>query len=66
MEYLSDQLNKCKSDKQIYKLLYKIRTQYANNEQDVVRWVFTKKNFYCSQLIINKSLKIRKSCLSIS
>lgn len=36
MEHLGDQLNKCKSDKHLYGLLYKIRTN-ANKEDDIVR-----------------------------
>ncbi|CAG9808026.1 unnamed protein product [Chironomus riparius] len=35
MEYLSDQLNKCTSDKHIYKFLFKIRANFINNAADI-------------------------------
>ncbi|XP_070503356.1 uncharacterized protein Rnb [Chironomus tepperi] len=35
MEYLSDQLNKCTTDKHIYKFLFKIRTNFINNATDI-------------------------------
>lgn len=41
MEHLTEQLSKCKTDKHIYSFLYKIRTKYANKEEDIVS------EFYC-------------------
>ncbi|KAG5671393.1 hypothetical protein PVAND_001591 [Polypedilum vanderplanki] len=39
MDYLNEQLSKCKNDKHIFKLLYKIRTQYVVKEADIETFV---------------------------
>jgi hypothetical protein len=36
MDYLNEQLGKCKNDRHVYKLLFKIRTQYIVKEADIV------------------------------